>query len=123
MNGKKKILIVEDEIITALELKGILERNGYEVAGSVMSGEEAIQESSAKRPHLIIMDIGLLGEIDGADAAAYILQRYKIPILFLTGNADKMTYDRAMELNPAGYIVKPFDETELVKIISGIVNS
>ena len=123
MEGKKKILIVEDEIITALELKGILERNGYEVAGTVMSGEEAIQESSAKRPNLIIMDIGLLGEIDGADAAAYILQRYRIPILFLTGNADKMTYDRAMALNPAGYIIKPFDETELIKIVGGIVNN
>jgi len=120
MHQKKKILIVEDEIITALELKSILERNGYEIAGSVMTGEEAIQETSARRPQLIIMDIGLIGEIDGADAAAYILQRYHIPIIFLTGNTDKLTYRKAMDLNPAGYIVKPFDERDLVAKI-GVV--
>jgi DNA-binding response OmpR family regulator len=123
MNSGKKVLIVEDEIITGLELKGILERNGYEVAAAVMSGEEAIQEASAKRPNLIIMDIGLIGEIDGADAASYILQRYHIPIIFLTGNTDPMTYRKAMDLNPAGYIVKPFDERELLARIGSILNN
>ena len=119
----KKVLIVEDEIITALELKSILERNGYEVAASAMSGEEAIQEASAKRPHLILMDIGLLGEMDGADAAAYILQRYRMPIIFLTGNTDPMTRKKAMDLNPAGYVVKPFDERQLLGMIGSIFDT
>ncbi len=121
MQQKKKILIVEDEIITALELKNILERNGYDIAGSVMTGEEAIQETSARRPHLIIMDIGLIGEIDGAEAASYIIHRYHIPIIFLTGNTDRLTHRKAMDLNPAGYIVKPFDERELVANIATVL--
>lgn len=123
MNSGKKILIVEDEIITSLELKSILERNGYEVTGAAMSGEEAIQESSTRRPHLIIMDIGLIGELDGADAAAYIFQRYHIPIIFLTGNTDAATRKKAMDLNPAGFIVKPFDERDLLHKIADAFNN
>jgi DNA-binding NarL/FixJ family response regulator len=117
MNGveQKKILIVEDEVITSLELKSILIRHGYSVVGAVMTGGDAILEASAKRPDLIIMDIGLMGDMNGIEAAGYIKSRYNIPVVFVSANTNKATYDEAMAVEPAAYIAKPFDENQLIE--------
>ena len=113
----KKVLIVEDEIITALELKSILERNGYEVAASAMSGEEAIQEASAKRPHLILMDIGLGGTIDGIETARQIRKKHSVPIIFISAYSSQNRIDEALSVAPGGYLLKPFEEKDLLSII------
>ena len=85
MNKKVKILLVEDEAIVAQYLSLELELEGYEVCGYVATGEEAIQKALEEKPDLILMDINILGDIDGIQAAEEILKHRYIPIIFMTG--------------------------------------
>lgn len=107
---KTKILIVEDEKITAEQMKIDLENSGYQVIGSVVSGEEAIKMVEELPVDLVIMDIYLKGEMDGIEAAREIRDRFGIPVIFLTAYSDEDTVQRAKLTEPSGYIIKePFD--------------
>ncbi|TNE48411.1 MAG: hybrid sensor histidine kinase/response regulator [Deltaproteobacteria bacterium] len=113
MESKIRILIVEDEGLIALSTRKKLENLGYDVIDIVASGEEAIAEASETQPDLILMDIMLSGEIDGVTAAASILKKQSLPIIYLTAYSDKDTLLRAKETGPFGYLLKPFGEKEL----------
>jgi signal transduction histidine kinase len=108
-----QILIVEDEAIVAESIASKLKRFGYQVAGPVPTGEEAIRLAGEVRPDLVLMDIHLAGLIDGIDAADDISGRFHIPIIFLTAYADDQTLERAREVKPFGYLIKPFRERDL----------
>ena len=110
---KAKILIVEDESIVAQDLQFILEDLGYGVVAIANTGESAIAKVSQHHPNLILMDIRIIGEMDGIDTAKIILERFALPIVYLTAHADEETLNRAKVTAPYGYIVKPFVETEL----------
>ncbi|MDI6644368.1 MAG: PAS domain S-box protein, partial [Methanobacteriaceae archaeon] len=112
-----KILIVEDEGLTAMELQRKLRYWGYEVPSFVFSGREAIKKVKEINPDLIIMDIVLKGEIDGIDAAKEIIKSSQAPIIYLTAHGDNKTYERAMMTKHAAYILKPYDESELHRVI------
>ena len=107
-----KILIVEDEAIVALDLQLRLQRWGYTVE-AVYQGEDAIQVAQTMLPDLVLMDIQLPGAIDGIEVATILNERFGLPILYLTALGDPATYQRAQRTNPAGYLTKPFDESEL----------
>ncbi len=107
------ILIVEDEAIVAESIASKLRKFGYQVAGPVPTGEEAIRIAGEVRPDVILMDIHLAGMIDGIDAADDITGRYHIPVIFLTAYADDQTLERAKEARPFGYLIKPFRERDL----------
>ncbi|MCR4438169.1 MAG: response regulator [bacterium] len=109
MDGKPKILVVEDEQIVALDMKGMLQRLGYVVTGLAATGEQAIDKAGLTRPDLVLMDIKLRGDMDGVQAAQEIKARYGIPVIYLTANTDQETYERAMATGPAGYLQKPFE--------------
>ena len=100
----KRVLVVEDQRLVAADLEDTLKRLGYEVVGSVASGEEAIAKSIDVRPDLVLMDIRLRGEMDGIQAAAAIRERMEVPIVYLTAYADEETVRRAMVTGPFGYI-------------------
>ncbi len=106
------IIIVEDEMITALELKEKLIEAGFKVPAIVSSGEEAINTVAEIRPDLVLMDIVLQGEIDGIQAAQKI-SSLDIPVVFLTAYSDKDTLQRAKSTSPYGYIIKPYPDKEL----------
>ena len=108
-----RILIVEDERITAEDLRDILTDLGYTVTGSVSSGAEAIAQAEEAPPDLALMDIRIKGEMDGAETARILRERFNIPVVYLTAHADTSTLSRAKLAQPLGYIVKPFQETEL----------
>jgi len=108
-----KILVVEDDSIIALELEDRLQVLGYDVADVTASGENAVKRSAEMRPDLVLMDIRLRGNMDGVEAAAEIGSRLDIPVVYLTAHADDGTVQRAKMTAPYGYIIKPFDETEL----------
>ena len=110
---KANIFIVEDESITAQDLQFTLEDLGYGVSGIANSGELAIQRVSEHQPDLILMDIRIIGELDGIATAEIISQRFDIPIIFLTAHSDDETLTRAIHTSPYGYVVKPFEEKEL----------
>jgi two-component system, response regulator PdtaR len=106
---KQRILIVEDQMITAMDEQQCLESLGYEVTGIVASGEEAIKRAEVDRPDLVLMDITLEGEMDGIEAAGKIHDAHNIPVIFVTAHGDKTLFESASYHEFAGYIVKPFD--------------
>ncbi|MBF0319237.1 MAG: response regulator [Nitrospirae bacterium] len=111
--SKAKILVVEDEWIIATNLQSTLEDLGYEVTSVVLSGEEAIKHAEQERPGLVLMDITLHGEMDGIEAADSIKALYDIPVVYLTSNVDEATFERAIDTDSFGYLVKPFEKMEL----------
>jgi PAS domain S-box-containing protein len=109
-----RVLVVEDESITALHLKTVLVQHGYEVGAIAKSGREAIEKTAEFAPDLVLMDISLHGEMDGVEAAEVIARRFDRPVIYLTAYADRETTERARLTGPHGYLLKPFDETELL---------
>jgi DNA-binding NtrC family response regulator len=107
------VLIVEDEQLVALDLKGHLERLGYRVMDMVASGAEACDTASRTQPDLILMDVRLEGPMDGIEAAQRIRQVCEAPIVFLTAYSDAATLERAKQVEPYGYLVKPFAPSDL----------
>ena len=83
----------------------------------VASGEEAIRKAEEAQPDLVLMDIGLKGEIDGIEAAKQIRDLFNIPIVYLTAYTDGATLQRAKIIRPIGIIIKPVTEIELQAII------
>lgn len=114
---KTRVYIVEDDKIIMMDLHQSLEDQGYEVVGNSESGEDAVPNILRIKPDFILMDINLKGRMDGIEAAAEIGLHQKIPLVFLTGNTEEATLQRAKLTLPYGYIVKPYDPSELRVII------
>jgi DNA-binding NtrC family response regulator len=110
---ENRILIVEDEAIVAIDIQTQLEALGYQVVGVAASGSRALELANTLRPDLVLMDIHIQGSQDGIATALRIRQSLGTPIVFLTANADADTITRAKQVQPYGYIVKPFDERDL----------
>jgi len=115
--ARARIMVVEDESIIAMDIKRMLEAQGYDVPATASSGEQAVARAEQTRPDLILMDIILKGDMDGIDAAEQIHGRFDIPIIYLTAYADETTLSRARATEPFGYLIKPFEERELKSTI------
>jgi two-component system cell cycle sensor histidine kinase/response regulator CckA len=111
------ILIVEDDFLTAEDLAYTVQDFGYQVAGIVSSGEEAVGKTEETRPDLILMDISLSGEIDGIQAAEQIRSRFDIPVVYLTAYTGRDLLERAKKTGPYGYLAKPFATSELTSTL------
>ncbi len=124
MEKKVKVLIVEDETITALGLKKDLE-NSDEISVSIVNNAlDAVITAQREKPDVIIMDIMLKGQLSGIDAAGIISGKYNIPIIYLTAYQDDETYLNAHLTNPVKIITKPYSKSELLGTINEIlVNS
>jgi len=109
----KRILIVEDEVITALDIKKSLISLGVESVSIVDRGKDAILKVNEFKPDLILMDIILKGKMDGIEAAGEIHQQSDVPIIYLTAYSSNKIFKRAMLTGPYGFIVKPIDFYEL----------
>lgn len=112
-----KILIVEDDRVVARDIRHQLTRIGHTVVGSTTFGEEAVPQALGLHPDLVLMDIRLEGALDGIDAAQQIRDRCQIPVVFLTAYADDETLQRARVTEPFGYLLKPFEDSELRTVI------
>ena len=120
MNEKKKIVIVEDEVLLSTWLKMQLEDEGFFVCGSFTTGEEAVEFVQNTQPDLILMDINLVGEIDGIEAVERIKEKSKIPIIFMTGYEETEIYERAQKTKPIAYLTKPVEIWDLKPIFESI---
>lgn len=109
-----KILIVEDEAITAIDIKDTLEKRDFEVVSIVSNGKEAIIKAGELKPDLILMDIFLKEEIDGVEAASKIMTFLDAPIIYLTAFCDEETFQRAKLTQPYGFLTKPFNPEKLI---------
>ena len=110
------ILIIEDEMIIALDIESKLIKLGYDVAGIMSSGDQAVDYLSFNDPDLVLCDIMIKGAQDGIDVAEAVRHK-KIPFIFLTSLSDRHTVSRAQRVMPYGYIVKPFNERDLFSAI------
>jgi len=110
---KERLLIVEDEAIVLLDIQNRLIQLGYIVAGTASTGKDAMAMAAKVQPDVILMDIGLRGDVDGITAAESIRKNQDTPIIFLTANSDITTLHRSRVVGPFGYVLKPFDEREL----------
>ena len=108
-----KILIVDDEWLTRLEIEGMLTDLGYDVAGQAETGAEAVAMARELNPDLILMDVEMPGEMNGIDAARVIKAELGTPIVFVSGHDDPEHIEAAKEIAVFGYVMKPFDEREV----------
>jgi diguanylate cyclase (GGDEF)-like protein/PAS domain S-box-containing protein len=114
----RRIQIVEDERIFALDLKETIEALGFEVTGTAASGEEAIRIADRDRPDLILMDIQLDGCMDGIEAALQISQSWRIPVVFLTAFDEPSRLKDASHSAPYGYLLKPIETRQLRSVLT-----
>ncbi|MEE9201559.1 MAG: response regulator [Candidatus Brocadiales bacterium] len=108
-----KIMLVDDEVVITTQLEERLMSMGYDVVGTAASGEGSVRLARELSPNLILMDIVMPGKLDGIDAAEIIKAELGIPIIFLTAYADDKFVERAKEVEPFGYILKPFNEDQI----------
>lgn len=109
-----KILVVEDEVITAIVIAEELASLGYIVTDTATSDTEVIASVRANMPDLVLMDIVLRNsDLDGVAIALILRQEFQLPIIYITAHSDLATLGRAKRAEPFGYLVKPFDERDL----------
>ncbi len=108
-----KISVVEDDPIFARILKVRLTGLGYEVVSQFASGEEAIRCLPDAWPHLMIMDILIEGGLDGVETSREIMDRFRIPTVFVSGATDERTIDRVKTVPGAEFVSKPFSDDDL----------
>ncbi|MDQ6669920.1 MAG: response regulator [Chloroflexota bacterium] len=107
-----RILLAEDEVISRMDLREMLENLGYTVIGEAGDGVAAVNMARALKPDLVLMDIKM-PELDGISAAETLSQERVTPVLLLTAYSDKEFVDRAVDAGVMGYLVKPFAEAQL----------
>lgn len=118
-----RVLIVEDEVITAMATGAMLKRLGHVVAASVTSGEAALEAFRLQHPDLVLMDIRLDGELDGIETARAIRSQSDVPVVFVSAFVDAGTRDRAAETKPFAFMPKPLDEFELHALLDRLLGA
>jgi two-component system, response regulator PdtaR len=112
-----RVLIVEDEFLIASDLEVALTEAGIEVAGVATSADQAVDIANAERPTLAIMDIRLLGDRDGVDAALELFRVHGIRCVFASAHADEDTRARAQPAHPIAWVPKPYAMSSLLDAV------
>lgn len=116
-----RILIVEDDWLTAFQLESLLGRLGYAVVAVVADADAAIEAADRERPDLVLMDIRLRYS-DGVEAAKQIASRFGIRPVYLTAHNDPATQRRAAASRPLGWLVKPATDDEVAAALQQAVS-
>lgn len=114
------VLLGEDDLITAKNIKSNIEQKGFRVINIVESGEELIKSALYECPSLIITDISLKGQLDGIEAMARVSEIREIPYIFITGYSDYISLIKSYHLHPYNTFLKPFDINVLNKTLEGM---
>lgn len=109
----RRVLIVEDEAVTALDLSRELAGLGYDVCGVVDTSAEAVRLALETRPDVVLMDVRLADGGDGIDTAREIARGHDTAVVFLTAHSDEATLERALDVSPFGFLIKPFRARDL----------
>jgi len=112
-----KILIVEDDPLYAAQLEWLVGSLSYEIAGTCTNAFDAIDLFHQKNPDLLLLDILIIGEIDGIQLASRINQIRETPVIFITSLEDDETFNRVQKVGPSGFILKPFNPLQLQRVI------
>lgn len=120
---RKKILVVEDEPLIALNIQVELEKEGYEVIIDCFNVSQALQLIEKENPNLVIIDIHLNDETSGIELGQILLEKNERPFMFLTSYSDRMTLEKVRNTRPYGYLVKPFNPENLIATIFVILSN
>jgi two-component system, response regulator PdtaR len=118
----RKVLIVEDDHLVAIEAEFALLEAGYEVAGIAATAAEAMELARAEKPDIVVMDIRLAGTRDGVDTAIELFATSGIRSLFASAHSDASTRSRAQAANPLGWLSKPYQPEALVRAVTKAVS-
>lgn len=118
-----KILIVEDEAITAMGMEHVLTSCGYSVVGTAARCEEALDICNETNPDLILMDINIEGNHDGIATCRHIKKLYDIPVMYMTAYSTEEIKKRALETKPEQYLTKPIRPKQLCNILHTFFNT
>jgi AmiR/NasT family two-component response regulator len=111
-----RVVIAEDEALIRLDLKEMLEEEGYEIAGEASDGEQAVELAASLRPDLLILDVKM-PVLDGISAAEQIAAKHLAPVVILTAFSQRELVERARDAGAMAYLVKPFTKADLVPAI------
>jgi two-component system, response regulator PdtaR len=114
----QRIVIVEDDVFIRFDLMNHLMAAGHAVVGTAGSAAEALEAVEREQPDLVLMDVRLIGEGDGIEAATEIWQRFKVRSLFISANLDAAARARAAAANPLGFLEKPFTPSGLLAALA-----
>lgn len=117
-NGRPlRVVIAEDEAVVALDLQDVIRDAGGDVVGIAVRGEDAITLSAALRPDVVLMDVHLMGDLDGIEAARAIKSMRGIAVIFVTAHGDSDTLRRMFDVVPTSPLIKPISEAHLREVI------
>jgi len=120
MDERKKVLIVEDEAMTALMLEGYVEDKGFLSVGLAATGEDAVIKARSTRPDLVFMDFTLGGAMNGVEAAKIIHAELQIPVVIMSGHDEQLILDHARHYRPLAFLRKPMSDAALDAILNQI---
>ena len=115
--GPRRILVVEDDFLIALQTEAALTEAGFHVVGTATTAEESIALAREERPALAVMDIRIASERDGIDAAGELFRELGIRCIFATAHDDRFTRERAAPYAPLGWLAKPYTMRSLVALV------
>ncbi|MGW1213095.1 ANTAR domain-containing response regulator [Streptomyces sp. NPDC002499] len=116
-----RVVIAEDEALIRLDLKEMLEEEGYSVVGEAGDGEQAIELAREHQPDLVILDVKM-PKLDGISAAEKIAEERIAPVLMLTAFSQRDLVERARDAGAMAYLVKPFSKSDVVPAIEMAVS-
>ena len=117
----RRVVIAEDEALIRLDLKEMLEEDGYDVVGEAGDGESAVRLTMEHAPDLVILDVKM-PILDGISAAERIAAERIAPVVILTAFSQRELVERAREAGAMAYVVKPFTKADLVPAIEMAVS-
>jgi len=103
----KKVLIVEDDNMLCTVFEMFVTSLGYELVGITHTGKDAIELINLNKPDVILMDIHLEGDIDGIETSKQIYSRFKLPVIYISSDIESETFEKAIQPNTYGFLVKP----------------
>ncbi len=121
IDKNKRIVILEDQSIVALDIELLFTNNGFTNISSFSSGKKAIENINLIKPDLALLDIKLKGEVTGLDVAE-VLKKLNVEFIFVSAFSDQNNYLKALNLNPAQIIYKPFKVQDLLKTVETVLN-
>lgn len=122
MPKNKRIIIVEDQPVVALDLLCFFKNNGYTNVSSFFSGKDAMKYINFEKPDLALLDIRLQDGISGIDIAEE-LEKLDVPFIFISAFSDSGNYQKALNLNPAHIFYKPVDYNALLNTVESVLNT
>ncbi len=108
-----KILVIQDKTAEAADVEACLTGLGYTVCARVSSWPQAMEKAAEMCPDLALIDLGLTGDVTGADVGDRLGSQFDVPVVYLTDHAEESLLQRAKTTNPFGFVLKPFDVRQL----------